>query len=141
MCSWDGNRTRNTRQTTITRNDLVINASQDAVFRAFTNPDGLVTWLAPRDMAGTIRDFDLRVGGGYTMSLTYRMDDARGKTTEREDRYTARYLEIVPPDRIVLAIESDTEDPAFDGVMTMTVTLEAKDGGTEVGRHPTLHPP
>ena len=34
--------------------------------------------------------------------------------------------------RIVEAITFDSEDPAFSGEMTMTVTFEDRDGGTEV---------
>jgi len=34
--------------------------------------------------------------------------------------------------RIVEAITFDSEDPAFSGEMTMVVTFEDRDGGTEV---------
>lgn len=56
----------------------------------------------------------------------------RGKTSEREDRYTARFVELTPPARIVVAITFDTVDPAFSGEMTMAVTFEDRDGGTDV---------
>jgi uncharacterized protein YndB with AHSA1/START domain len=56
----------------------------------------------------------------------------RGKTAEREDRFTARFVELTPPTRIVQAIAFDSVDPAFSGEMTMVVTLEDKEGGTEV---------
>jgi uncharacterized protein YndB with AHSA1/START domain len=85
-------------------------------------------------MTAKIHAFDARVGGGYTMSLFYSADaDGHpGKTAEREDRYTARFVELTPPSRIVEAITFDTDDPAFAGEMQMTVTLEEKGGGTEV---------
>src|SRR5262249_20302945 len=78
--------------------------------------------------------FDYRVGGGYQMSLYYPASDntSRGKTSAREDRYSARFVELTPPSRIVEAITFDTVDPAFSGEMIMEVTFEAEAGGTTV---------
>jgi uncharacterized protein YndB with AHSA1/START domain len=85
-------------------------------------------------MTANVHSFDARVGGGYTMSLFYsaEVEGHPGKTAEREDRYTARFVELTPPSRIVEAITFDTDDPAFAGEMTMKVTLEEREGGTEV---------
>ena len=68
------------------------------------------------------------------MSLYYPPSEqaSRGKTSEREDRFTARFVELTPPTRIVQAISFDSADPAFVGEMTMVVTFEESDGGTEV---------
>ena len=68
------------------------------------------------------------------MSLFYPSSEQvyRGKTSEREDRFTARFVELTPPARIVQAITFDSVDPAFSGEMTMVVTFEDRDGGTEV---------
>lgn len=68
------------------------------------------------------------------MSLFYPAAEQgyRGKTAEREDRFTARFVELTPPARIVQAITFDSDDPAFAGEMTMLVTLEERDGGTDV---------
>jgi uncharacterized protein YndB with AHSA1/START domain len=112
----------------------VINASREAIFRAFTDPSALEIWLVPGDMTGKVHEFDLRAGGGYQMSLYYPSSepDNRGKTSDREDRFTARFVELTPPSKIVEAITFDTEDPAFSGEMTMTVTFEERDSGTEV---------
>lgn len=120
--------------TSCTRASTTIAAPREAIYRAFTDPDALVAWQAPDGMTGTVHAFDLRVGGGYTMSLFYpESDDAdSGKTAAREDRYTARFVELTPPARIVQAIVFETADPAFAGEMTMTVTLEAVEGGTAV---------
>jgi uncharacterized protein YndB with AHSA1/START domain len=85
-------------------------------------------------MTGKIHEFDGRVGGGYTMSLFYPPSEQvyRGKTSEREDRFTVRFVELTPPTRIVQTASFDSEDPAFAGEMTMVVTLEERDDGTEV---------
>jgi uncharacterized protein YndB with AHSA1/START domain len=117
-----------------TRNSKWIKATPQALYRAFTDPAALAVWLAPADMTGEVHRFDDRVGGGYQMSLYYPSSEQtfRGKTSEREDRYTARFVELTPPRRIVAAITFDALDPAFSGEMLMVVTLEAEDGGTTV---------
>ena len=117
-----------------TRNSKFIKATPEALYRAFTDPAALAVWLAPADMTGEVHRFDYRVGGGYQMSLYYPSSETtfRGKTREREDRYTARFVELTPPRRIVEAITFDAVDPAFSGEMIMVVTLEAEVGGTTV---------
>lgn len=117
-----------------TQNSAFIKASREAVYRAFTDPAALAVWLVPGDMTGEVHHFDYRVGGGYEMSLYYPASDseARGKTSGREDRYTARFVELMPPSRVVEAITFDSADPAFAGEMIMRVDLEAAAGGTRV---------
>lgn len=117
-----------------TRNAALIMALPEAVYRAFTDPTALPAWLAPDEMIGKVHRFDLRVGGGYEMSLYYPDASAafQGKTAEREDRYSARFVALQPPRRIVEAIRFDTTDPAFSGEMVMEVTLTAANGGTLV---------
>lgn len=68
------------------------------------------------------------------MSLYYPSSEqaVRGKTADREDRYTARFVELTLPRRIVEAITFDSVDPASKGEMLMVLTLEAEDGGTTV---------
>lgn len=127
-------RSTGTPQRGSTRNTALIAASPAAVYRAFTEPAALVAWLVPGEMTARLHRFDLRVGGGYEMSLYYPPAEsaARGKSAEREDRYTARFVELQPPHRIVEAIGFDTADPAFSGEMTMEVSLAPADGGTSV---------
>lgn len=120
--------------TAITRNSRVIKAPPEALYRAFTDPAALGAWLAPGDMTGEVHSFDCRVGGGYRMSLFYPQSERafRGKTSEREDRFTSRFIELTPPRRIVQAINFDSADPSFWGEMMMEVTLEPEDGATRV---------
>ena len=112
----------------------VVGASREAVYAAFVDPDALAVWQAPGGMTVKVHAFDGRVGGGYEMSLYYppSEEDAPGKSGGNEDRYRSRFVELVPPSRIVQAIAFETEDPAMGGEMTMVVTLEERDGGTEV---------
>ena len=119
---------------TSSRTSTVIRATREAVYRAFTDPAALAAWQAPGEMTAKVHDFAARVGGGYRMSLFYPASEqeARGKTSEREDRYTSRFVELSPPSKIVQAISFDSVDPAFSGEMTMVVELEERDGGTDV---------
>lgn len=116
------------------RTSRFINAPREALYRAFTEPEALEAWLSPGEMTGKVHEFDAQVGGRYRMSLFYPASEQvnRGKTSEREDRFTARFVELSPPGRIVQAITFDTDDLAFAGEMTMVVTLEDREGATEV---------
>ncbi|MBO0784226.1 MAG: SRPBCC domain-containing protein, partial [Ktedonobacteraceae bacterium] len=52
-----------------TRNSKFIKATPEVLYRACTDPAALAAWRAPGDMTGEVHSFDLRVGGGYQMSL------------------------------------------------------------------------
>jgi uncharacterized protein YndB with AHSA1/START domain len=81
-----------------------------------------------------MHDFDLRVGGGYRMSLFYPASerDPAGKTAAGEDRFSSRFLTLDPPSRIVEVITFDADDAAFSGEMVMEVTLVEREDGTDV---------
>jgi uncharacterized protein YndB with AHSA1/START domain len=117
-----------------TRTSRLIKAPPEDVYRAFLDPAALVAWLPPSDMTAKVHAFDPRVGGGYQMSLFYPASERsfRGKTAEKEDRVNVRFVELAPPRRIVEAITFVSDDPAFHGEMTETVTLEARGEGTLV---------
>ena len=84
------------RQTT--RNSLNINAAPQEIYNAVVNPRALEVWQAPGNMTAKVHDFDLRVGGGYRMSLFYpdSQKEAIGKTSGKEDRFTARFIKLIP---------------------------------------------
>lgn len=108
-------------------------APVERVFAALVDPDARVKWLPPEGMSGRIDAWDPRPGGGYRMTLTY--DDAEtspGKTSASTDVVRARFVSIEPDARVVEAIDFESPDPAFRGTMTMTWSLRAVDGGTEV---------
>ena len=67
------------------------------------------------------------------MVLTYdHADSAPGKTTQDSDVVSGKFVEFIPNERIVQLVEFESEDLAFAGTMTMTWTLAAVPGGTEV---------
>jgi uncharacterized protein YndB with AHSA1/START domain len=111
----------------------VVAASRDRVFRALTEADELLAWLPPGGMSGRFAWFDLRPGGSYRLVLTYDDPSATtGKSTSGSDVVEARFLEVMPGDRVVQAVDFESDDPAFAGTMTMTWSLREVDGGTEV---------
>jgi uncharacterized protein YndB with AHSA1/START domain len=112
----------------------VIMASPRTIYKAFLEPENLVSWLPPKGMKGNIYAFDAREGGAYRMSLTYVGTDhlTLGKTSEHTDVVQGRFLKLVPDKQIVQLVEFESEDPAFAGAMTMTWTLTVVPEGTEV---------
>lgn len=84
-----------------TQNSKMIRASPETVYQAFTTPEALTIWFAPGEMTAKVHHFNLRVGAGYEMSLHYPSSEkeSRGKTSEKEDRYTARFILLTPAER------------------------------------------
>lgn len=123
-----------TRTANSTLNSQVIRASKEQLYDAFTQPEALLKWQAPGDMKTKIHSFDLRVGGGYDMSLYYpnSAKDVKGKTNDNEDRFNVRFVELVKSEKIVETISFDTANPEFKGEMKMVVTLESKAEGVLV---------
>jgi uncharacterized protein YndB with AHSA1/START domain len=117
-----------------TQASRVIRARPEEIYEAFMNPAALVGWLPPAGMTGEIHEFDARVGGGYRMSLFYSPTERsfRGKTSDREDMVSVRFVELAPPRRIVERVDFHTTDPAFLGEMTLVATFEEVSGGTDV---------
>lgn len=109
----------------------LIRAAPPAVYRAFAAAEAFVAWLPPEGMTGTLLAFGFREGGGFRMRLTYtEPEHTPGKTADDADDVKARFVRLVPDERIEQAVEFESDDPAYAGVMRMTWTFEAVDGGT-----------
>lgn len=116
-----------------TINSKFIKASTETIYKAFTNPDALVVWFAPENMTAKIHNFELEVGKGYEMSLFYKNEnDNQGKTSELEDKYNAKFVELVQNKKIVQVINFKSDNPEFLGEMIMEVVLEPESTGTKV---------
>jgi len=111
-----------------------IRASPQAIYQAFLNPEAVASWRPPEGMKAQIYAFDPREGGAFRMSFEYLGADhaVRGKTSEHADIFHGRFLKLVPDERIVEQVEFESDDPAFAGTMTLTTTLTAVPGGTNV---------
>lgn len=111
----------------------VVAAAPDEVFAALVDEAALVAWLPPAGMSGRFERYEPWAGGSYRLVLTF--DDpagGAGKTTADSDVVEARFVEIVPGERVVQAVDFESDDPAFAGTMTMTWSVTAVDGGTLV---------
>lgn len=115
------------------RGSRVIAAPPGRVWAALVDPQVLVAWLAPGGMTGRFERFDARPGGGYRMVLTYPdASGAPGKASADSDIVEARFVDIVPGERVVQAVDFVSDDPAYAGTMTMTWEVIAVDAGTRV---------
>lgn len=96
-------------------------APRSRVYQGWSNPEWVPRWMGPADRSLAVREFDLRVGGGYR--FTWRGAD--GAETGEQGTYT----EIVPGERIAW---TNTFDDWFSGEVLVTTTFEEHDGVTTV---------
>jgi uncharacterized protein YndB with AHSA1/START domain len=115
------------------RASRVIVAPPERVWAALVDPEALLAWLPPGGMIGRFERFDARSGGSYRMVLTYSdASGAPGKATPDSDIVEARFVDIVPGERVVQAVDFVSDDPAYAGTMIMTWEVAADDSGTRV---------
>jgi uncharacterized protein YndB with AHSA1/START domain len=109
-------------------------ATAGDVYRAFSDPEALSSWLPPGNMTGRVLEYDFRVGGQYKIELTYASDSPPevGKTTGRSDVSKGRFLELEPARRIVQTVEFESADVSFAGEMKITWSFETQPAGTQV---------
>jgi uncharacterized protein YndB with AHSA1/START domain len=94
------------------------------VFEAWTKPELLKRWWAPKSTGVSLLscELDVRVGGKYRFEFGH-------EASEKPMAFFGRYLEVTPHSRLVW-----TNDEADDGAVT-TVTFEEKDGKTLLVMH------
>ncbi len=120
----------------------VIEAPLTRAFAALVDPKALVEWLPPSGMTGRFEHFDARAGGSYRMTLTYAdAPPSGGKSGVDSDVVEGRFLEIAPDDRVVQAVDFQSDDPSYAGTMTMTWSVTEVDGGTRVDMRADEVPP
>jgi uncharacterized protein YndB with AHSA1/START domain len=102
-------------------------APRALVWRAFTEPERVARWWAPRPWTTPICQIDLRPGGEWRYCM-------RGPNGE-ESWGKAVYVEIVPPERLVFTdFFTDADGNRNDALPTMTetITFAEQDGATTV---------
>src|SRR6202161_3792570 len=112
------------RELVVTR---TFNAPARIVFEAWTKPELLKRWWAPKSTGVSLLscETDVRVGGRYRLEF--------GHGDSKPMAFFGRYIEVTPPSRLVW-----TNDESDDGSVT-TVTFEEKGGKTLVVMH-NLYP-
>jgi uncharacterized protein YndB with AHSA1/START domain len=108
------------RELVVTR---TFNGPARIVFEAWTRPELLKRWWAPKSTGVSLLSFeaDVRVGGGYRFEF--------GHEASKPMAFFGRYLEVTPHSRLVW-----TNDESDDGAVT-TVTFEEKGGKTLLVMH------
>jgi len=109
-----------------------VDAPRADVYRALLDARAVEQWMVPTGMTSRVHEFEACEGGRFRISLTYDEPTGTGKTTAHTDTYHGRFVELVPDERVVEALEFETDDPAVRGVMTVTFTLADADGGTDL---------
>jgi uncharacterized protein YndB with AHSA1/START domain len=109
------------RETVVTR---TFNAPARLVFEAWTKPELLKRWWAPKSMGMSLVacEADVRTGGRYRFEFGH-------EASKTPMAFFGRYIEVVPHSRLVW-----TNEEGDDGAVT-TVTFEEKDGKTLLVMH------
>jgi uncharacterized protein YndB with AHSA1/START domain len=114
-----------------TRHTRHFHAPRSRVYQALIDREAIARWRFPQGMTIEIHELDAREGGALRISLTYETDQ-KGKTAERTDTYRGRFVRLVPNEQVIEVDEFETDDPAFQGEMTIAITLTEADGGTDL---------
>jgi uncharacterized protein YndB with AHSA1/START domain len=101
----------------------VLAAPPEKVFKAFTDPDAMASWLPPYGFLCKVNSMDVRVGGKYHMTFI-------NFTTGIGHSFGGEYLEIVPNQRLKYTDQFDS--PGLPGQMITTIELKAVSCGTEL---------
>jgi len=104
------------RELVVTR---FFNAPPRIVFAAWTKPELLKQWWAPKSMGMSLLscELDVRAGGSYRFEFGH-------ADWEKPMTFFGRYLEVIPHSRLVWTNEES------DGGAVTTVTFEEKAGKT-----------
>src|ERR1043165_3785679 len=86
----------------------VLKASAEKVFRAFTEPVAMASWLPPYGFLCTVHEMNVREGGTYKMSF-------HNFTTSNSHSFGGKYLEIKPGE--FLKYTDQFDDPNLPGEM------------------------
>jgi uncharacterized protein YndB with AHSA1/START domain len=105
----------------------MFNGPAHIVFEAWTKPEHLKRWWAPRSFGVSLFECesDLRVGGTYRYAF--------GRDPKNPEVFTGRYLEVSPPSRLVLTQLYERMREAGEAVVT--VTFEEREGRTLLTLH------
>lgn len=112
------------RELVVTR---TFNGAARIVFDAWTRPDLLKRWWAPKSFGVSLFECDseLRVGGAYRYAF--------GRDPGNPEVFSGRFIEVEPPVRLVLTQVYERAREAGEAIVT--VTFEESQGRT----HLTVH--
>ena len=115
----------------VSEREMAVTRSFDApariVFEAWTNPELFARWWVPKSIGVVLRScqMDVRTGGSYRLEF--------GNDAENTFAFFGKYLEVVPPTRIVWSNEEG------ENVAISTVTF-VEEGGKTLLTFTEVHP-
>ena len=101
----------------------VIKASPEKLFRAFSDPVALSSWLPPYGFLAISHQLDFRVGGNFKMTFN-------NFSTGNGHSFGGEFLEIKPAE--FLKYTDKFDDPNLPGEMITSVWLKPVICGTEL---------
>lgn len=111
--------------------ERILDAPRELVWRAWTEPEHVSKWFSPEQFTNPVVEIDLRVGGALRVVM-------RGPDGV-DYPMTGEYLEIVEPERIVMAtaaVEGADGTPQLQ--VDQEVTLEDLGGRTKLTLRATV---
>ena len=113
---------RSERELVVTR---TIDGPARLVFEAWSKPELFQRWWAPKSFGLTLISYeaDVRTGGTYRVVMDH-------PSSERPMAFFGRYLDVMPPSRLVW-----TNDEGDEGGQITTVTFEDRGDRTRVVVH------
>ena len=102
----------------------VLKASPEKVFRAFTEPLAIASWLPPYGFLCTVHELNAEVDGSFRMSF-------HNFSTGNGHSFGGKYLEVKPGE--FLKYTDKFDDPNLPGEMITSVWLQKVSiGGTDI---------
>lgn len=101
----------------------VLTAQPEKLFRAFSDPTAIASWLPPYGFLCTVHEMDFKEGGSYRMTFT-------NFTTGNGHSFGGSYIDIKPNEYISYTDKFD--DPNLPGEMVTTVWFNKVSCGTEL---------
>lgn len=101
----------------------VLKAPPEKIYRAFTDPNAIASWLPPYGFVCVVHQMDAKVGGSYKMSFI-------NFSTGNGHSFGGDFLDLNPNEFIR---HTDTfDDPNMPGEMITSISMKEVIGGTEL---------
>ena len=101
----------------------VLKASPEKVYRAFTEPLAIASWLPPYGFLCTVHEMNVKVDGSFRMSF-------HNFSTGNGHSFGGNYIEIKPSE--FLKYTDKFDDPNLPGEMITSVWFQKVSVGTEL---------
>jgi len=101
----------------------VIKTTPEKVYRAFTDPTAMASWLPPYGFVCKVHSMDAKVGGTYKMSFT-------NFSTGNSHSFGGKFLELKPNE--FLKYTDKFDDPNLPGEMITSVWIKNVLGVTDL---------